>query len=147
MFLLCAAGRNPTDIAAFLFCSRSRVYRLVRLYRTRTLRFTVDTEGQLTAPGRPTVLMPWIKPSLAALLQAPPRTYGWCRTWWSWATLATPLQAKHGSEVSTWTVRRWLPDMGWCGNGPSGSPKITPRSGASAWLGFAFMPSACQRAR
>jgi hypothetical protein len=29
---LCAAGRHPTEIAAFLLCSRSRVYRLVRLY-------------------------------------------------------------------------------------------------------------------
>jgi hypothetical protein len=29
-FLLCAAGRNPTEIAAFVFCSRSSVYRIVR---------------------------------------------------------------------------------------------------------------------
>jgi hypothetical protein len=27
---LCAAGRNPTEMAAFLFCARSRVYRIVR---------------------------------------------------------------------------------------------------------------------
>src|SRR5258705_13015575 len=31
--LLSAAGRNPTDIAAVLFCSRSSVYRTVRAYR------------------------------------------------------------------------------------------------------------------
>jgi hypothetical protein len=30
ILLLCAAGRNPTEIAAFLFCSRSSVYRIVR---------------------------------------------------------------------------------------------------------------------
>ena len=29
--LLCAAGRNPTEIAAFLFCARSSVYCLVRI--------------------------------------------------------------------------------------------------------------------
>ena len=33
VLLLCAAGRHPTEIAAFLFCSRSSVYRIVRAYR------------------------------------------------------------------------------------------------------------------
>ena len=28
ILLLCVAGRNPTEIAAFLFCSRSSVYRI-----------------------------------------------------------------------------------------------------------------------
>jgi putative transposase len=113
VLLLCAAGRNPTDIAAFLLCSRSSVYRIVRLYRARKLGFTVDTEGQLRAPGRTTVLMPWIRRSLGALLKAPPRAYGWCRTRWSCTTLAAQLQAKYGLEVSAWTVRRWLHEMGW----------------------------------
>ena len=35
--LLCAAGRNPTDIAAVLFCSRSSVYRAVHAYRVGAL--------------------------------------------------------------------------------------------------------------
>src|SRR5215470_4567577 len=72
VLLLCAAGRTPTEIAAVLFCSRSSVYRIVRLYRAGALGFTVDGEGPLAAPGRTTVLMPWIKRSLAALLKAPP---------------------------------------------------------------------------
>ena len=113
MLLLCAAGRKPTDIAAFLFCSRSSIYRIVRLYRARKLGFTVDTEGQLMAPVRTTVLMPWITRSLGALLKAPPRAYGWCRTRWSCATLAAQLKTKQGLEVSVWTVRRWLHAMGW----------------------------------
>jgi hypothetical protein len=29
---LCAAGRNPTEMAAFLLCSHTTVYRIVRLY-------------------------------------------------------------------------------------------------------------------
>src|SRR6267143_6497014 len=37
VLLLCAAGRNPTEIAAFLFCSRSSVYRIVRAYRAGSL--------------------------------------------------------------------------------------------------------------
>ena len=113
VLLLCAAGRHPTEIAAFLFCSRSSVYRIVRLYRTQTLGFTVDAEGQLMAPARTTILMPWLKRSLGTLLKAPPRAYGWCRTRWSCATLAAQLQTKHGLEVSAWTVRRWLHEMGW----------------------------------
>src|SRR5262252_1067111 len=83
VILLCAAGRHPTEIAAFLFCSRSSVYRIVRLYRARQLGLTVDAEGQRMAPARTTILMPWLTRSLAALLTAPPRAYGWCRTRWS----------------------------------------------------------------
>src|SRR5262245_39007198 len=37
ILLLCAAGRNPTEIAAFLLCSRSSVYRIVRAYRAGSL--------------------------------------------------------------------------------------------------------------
>jgi hypothetical protein len=37
ILLLCAAGRHPTAIAAVLFCSRSSVYRIVRLYRAGDL--------------------------------------------------------------------------------------------------------------
>src|SRR3712207_7572900 len=33
ILLLCAQGRTPTEIAAFLFCSRSSVYRVVAAYR------------------------------------------------------------------------------------------------------------------
>ncbi len=34
ILLLCAAGRTPSEIAAFLFCSRSSVYRTVAAYRS-----------------------------------------------------------------------------------------------------------------
>src|SRR5207253_2573503 len=88
VLLLCAAGRNPTEIAAFLFCSRSSIYRSVRLYRAQKLACTVDAEGQFRGPVRTTILMPWLQRSLGALLKVPPRTYGWCRTRWSCATLA-----------------------------------------------------------
>jgi hypothetical protein len=39
---LSAAGRTPTEMATVLFCSRSRVYRIVRLYHAKQLGFTVD---------------------------------------------------------------------------------------------------------
>ncbi len=37
ILLLCVAGRNPTEIAVFLFCSRSSVSRIVRAYRAGSL--------------------------------------------------------------------------------------------------------------
>src|SRR5437899_12945232 len=80
VLLLCAAGRTPTDIAAFLFCSRSSIYRIVRLYRAQKLGFTVDAEGQLRAPVRTTILLPCIPRSFRALLKAPTRANGWRRT-------------------------------------------------------------------
>jgi transposase len=113
ILLLCAAGRNPTEIAAFLFCSRSSVYRIVRAYRTGSLGIRVDQDGQLSIAMRMTVLMPWLARSLGAILKQAPRAYGWCRTRWSCATLAATLQAKHGIEVSAETVRRWLHEIGW----------------------------------
>jgi len=113
IFLLCAAGRNPTEIAAFLFCSRSSVYRIVRAYRTGSLGIRVDQDGQLSIAARMTVFMPWLTRSLGAILKKAPRAYGWCRTRWSCATRAATRQAKHGIEGSAETVRRWLHESGW----------------------------------
>jgi hypothetical protein len=49
--LLSAAGRNPTDIAAVLFCSRSSVYRTVRAYREGTLSWEHDEQGAAPDTG------------------------------------------------------------------------------------------------
>lgn len=46
---LCTAGHTPTEIATVLFCSRSSVYRIVRLYHAEQVGFTVGGDGQLTA--------------------------------------------------------------------------------------------------
>src|SRR5688500_3875486 len=111
--LLCAAGHHPTEIAAFLFCSRSSIYRIVRAYRNGTLGLRHDDQGRLLPPLRTTVLRPWLKRALLALLKARPRRFGWCRTRWSCATLAETLQLKHGLDVSAETMRRWLHELGW----------------------------------
>jgi transposase len=113
MLLLCAAGRNPTAIAAVLFCSRSSVYRTVRAYGAGTLGWEDDDRGQLIPPVRTTVLPPMLRRSLLALLKASPRAYGWCRTRWSCATLSLTRQAKRGLTVSAETMRRWLHEIGW----------------------------------
>jgi putative transposase len=113
ILLLCAAGRNPTDIAAVLFCSRSSVYRTVRAYRAGPLGLGPDEDGRLRPPVRTTVLVPTLRRSLLALLKAPPRASGWCRTRWSCATLAATFQAKRGLTVSAETMRRWVHEVGW----------------------------------
>src|SRR5262252_3148771 len=113
ILLLCAVGRNPTEIAAFLFCSRSSVYRIVRAYRAGSLGIRIDPDGQLSIAVQSTILMPWLTRSLDAILKKAPRAYDWCRTRWSCATLAMTLQAKHGIEVSAETMRRWLHEIGW----------------------------------
>jgi transposase len=111
--LVCATGRSPTAIAAVLFCSRSRVYRTVRAYQAGTLGLEYDPRGRLIPPRRTTVWVPTRRRALLALLKAPPRAYGWCRTRWSGATLALTLQAKRGMTVSAETRRRWLHELGW----------------------------------
>jgi transposase len=113
ILLLCAAGHTPTEIATFLLCSRSSVYRTVQTYRAGTLGCEVDAAGRLSPPVRTTVLMPWLRRSLGALLRATPRAYGWWRTRWSCATLAAQLQVKHGLAVSSETLRRWLHELGY----------------------------------
>jgi len=88
--------------------------RLKFLYaRTGSLGIRIDPDGRLSVAAWTTVLMPWLTRSLGALLTVAPRTYGWCSTRWSCATLAATLQAKHGIAVSAETVRRWLHEIGW----------------------------------
>ena len=113
VLLLCAAGRTPTEIAAFLFCSRSSVYRIVSAYRSHSLGFDFADAGQLQPPVRTTCLSPSIKRSLLALLKAAPQAFGWCRTRWSCASLSAQLKVNRGITVSADTLRRWLAELGW----------------------------------
>jgi len=113
VLLLCAAGRNPTEIAAFLFCSRSSVYRIVSAYRAHALGFDFAEEGFLEPPVRTTCLSPSLKRSLRTLLKAAPQAFGWCRTRWSCASLAAQLKVNRGIEISSETMRRYLHQLGW----------------------------------
>jgi transposase len=108
VLLLCAAGRTPTEIAAFLFCSRTSVYRIVNADQTHLLDARFDQP-------RPQAswLSPSVRRSLLALLKQVPSVYGWCRTRWSCATLATQLQLQRGVMVSSSTMRRWRHALGW----------------------------------
>ena len=56
---------------------------------------------------------PTLRRSLVALLKAPPRADGWCRTRWSCATLALTLPTTRGLTVSAETMRRWVHEVDW----------------------------------
>lgn len=113
VLLLCARGKTPTEIADVLFCSRSSVYRIVEAYRAGTLGLDWTGDGRVGPPGRTTVLLPWLRRSIVAMLKKPPSFYGWCRTRWSCAALAAQLMASRGIDVSAETVRRWLHELDW----------------------------------
>lgn len=105
ILLLCAAGKNPTEIADFLFCSRSSVYRSVNAYRAGELDWQ---RGDQSSPG----LSRWQK-MLRSLIKLSPRVLGWCRVRWSCATLAVTLAILTQVEVSRETVRLELKAAGY----------------------------------
>jgi putative transposase len=113
ILLLCARGKTPTEIEAFLFCSRSSVYRIVDAYRAGSLGLEWSEHGAVQAPVRTTVLLPGLRRSILALLKKPPSAFGWCRTRWSCEALAAQLKMTRGVEASAETVRRWLRELDW----------------------------------
>lgn len=104
ILLLCAAGRTPTEIAAFLFCSRTSVYRVVTAYQQSQPGGKRAQQATDRLPGGVSRLCR----TLLSLVQQAPRAYGWCRTRWSCETLALQLKLRTGIGVSRETVRRWL---------------------------------------
>ena len=112
ILLLCAAGRTPTEIADFLFCSRSSVYRTVAAYQQGEFTpcwISTEQNGELAPESK---LRSWQR-SLLALLKRSPHAYGWCRMRWSCATLSLQLAAQRGYMVSRETIRRSLHHLGY----------------------------------
>ena len=101
ILLLCAQGRTPSEIASFLFCSRSSIYRVVAAYR-RGERWLAEAEVESETPRGISSL----KRSVLALIKRAPSAFGWCRTRWSCATLAVELRTRRGVRVSRETIRR-----------------------------------------
>jgi transposase len=113
ILLLCAAGRTPTEICAFLFCSRSSVYRVVHAYRRGVpgIGQATESNGSDEVAARPYISS--LKRSLRALIKRVPSRFGWCRTRWSCATLSIELRTRRGVKISRETVRRWLHELGY----------------------------------
>src|SRR5438874_13286883 len=76
ILLLCAAGRNPTEIAALLFCSRSSAYRIVRAYRTGRLGVQTDLDGRHFVAFQSRIWVACLTHTLGALAKSSPRAYG-----------------------------------------------------------------------
>jgi putative transposase len=108
ILLLCAQGRTPSEIASFLLCSRSSVYRVVAAY-LRGERWVAEVTDSSAPPRR----MPSLQRSLLSIIKCAPATFGWCRTRWSCAALASELKARRGISVSREKVRRWLHELGY----------------------------------
>ena len=113
ILLLCAAGRSPSQIASFLFCSRSSVYRTLCAYHSGKLRLgsapTAEADQSLVTKH----YLPSLHRSLLSILKCAPRTFAWCRTRWSCAALAAELTTRRGVGVSPEKVRRWLHELGY----------------------------------
>ncbi len=113
ILLLCAHGHTPSEIADFLFCSRSSVYRSVAAYRRGALGTVQATEREGSAEGGMPFYISSLKRSLLAIIKRVPSAFGWCRTRWSCQTLALELRVRRGAKVSRETIRRWLHEQGY----------------------------------
>ena len=113
ILLLCARGRTPTEIADFLLCSRSSIYRTVAAYRQGG--FCCGWTGELsplTTATRAPVLHSWQR-ALLSFLKRTPQAYGWCRTRWSCQTLSLELATRRVVTLSRETIRRCLHELGY----------------------------------
>jgi transposase len=134
ILLLCALERTPTEIADFLFCSRSSVYRAVEAYHRGELTACWSEGSQAPEIRR----LPAWQRSLLALVKKAPSAFGWCRTRWSCATLALQLTMERGYTLARETVRRALHqlDYAWKRARPSARDDDPQRVGKLAWIRY-----------
>ena len=85
--------------------------------------------GWLMPPVRTTVLLPTLRRSLLALLKAPPRAYGWCRTRWSCATLALTWPSQRGSRSRPRPCAAGCTRSAGCGNAQAGGARRRAAAG------------------
>ena len=110
ILLLCAEDRTPSEIASFLLCSRSSVYRAVAAYRSGRLGYGSTETAE--AADTPPKLRRWQR-TLLAFVKRSPSLYGWCRTRWSCQALSLELKARRGYCASRETIRRTLHSLGY----------------------------------
>jgi hypothetical protein len=80
-------GESPIEIAEFLFCSRSSIYRALKAWDCGELDAEFFPERIVTTDQPPRLGR--FQRTLRWLVQQPPRTFGRVRTRWSRATIAT----------------------------------------------------------
>jgi len=112
ILLLLADGKRPPEIADFLRCSRSSVYRAIEDWQSGKLPAQWWPEPPAATPAA-AHLPSRFQRTLLWLVQQPPRVGGWCRVRWSCVTLALTITRRTGVSVSRETVRRELHAQGW----------------------------------
>jgi len=112
ILLLYAGGRNPSEIAQFLFCSRSSVYRAIDDWNSGKFlaQWWPQPQAAETEPER---ALNQFQQKLLRLIKQPPALFGWCRTRWSCAALALTIGAQTGLRVSRETIRCELRAAGY----------------------------------
>ena len=93
ILLLHARGKTPSEIADFLLCARSSVYRTFEDWSNGKLGAQWWPEDPPTEDLSDDAESP-LRRKLLRILQQPPRIFGWCRTRWSCAALALTLQMR-----------------------------------------------------
>lgn len=109
LLLLCAAGKSPTEIADFLFCSRSTVYRAITAYQAGKFDHLWSPPQENAGVSSLTRFQRLVR----SLIDQPPRLSGWCRTRWSCTALALTIKARTGVAWSRESVRRELHAAGY----------------------------------
>jgi len=108
ILLLCTRNKTPSEIADFLICSRTSVYRTLEAWRGGKLAVAwwpePEPEPLAAMPARASRFSRLV----AWLITQPPRVFGWCRTRWSCVALALTIEMRTGLEYSRETVRREL---------------------------------------
>jgi transposase len=112
ILLLYVRGKNPTEIADFLLCARSSVYRTIEDWQSGKLIAQWWPEEEV-AESAPSETLNRFQRKLLWIIKQPPRIFGWCRTRWSCAALALTLAAKTGLPVSRETIRCQLRAAGY----------------------------------
>jgi putative transposase len=112
ILLLLLHGKAPSEIADFLLCSRTSVYRARDAWQAGALLARwLPAPAAAERNGR-MQLTRWQR-SLLWLVKQPPRAFGWCRTRWSCAALALSLTARTQVRWSRETVRRELHQLNY----------------------------------
>jgi hypothetical protein len=112
ILLLYARGKNPTEIAEFMLCGRSSVYRAIDDWKSGKL-ITQWWPDELAAEDAPQRALNRFQRKLLQIIKQPPRLFGWCRTRWSCAALALTIATQTGLQVSRETIRCELRAAGY----------------------------------
>jgi transposase len=112
ILLLYVRGKNPSEIAEFLLCSRSSVYRAIDSWNSGKLRDQWWPK-ETVAENESAQKIPWLQRKLLQIIKQPPRVFGWCRTRWSCCALALTIATRTGLQFSRETIRCELRSAGY----------------------------------